>query len=64
MQDPVVLVWGLWVVGMGLINLRYSKSDRRFKKLFRPDTLSFKGYVFQFIWFGIALAAYLAITGA
>lgn len=64
MEDPAVIIWGSWVLGMQLINLRYSKSDKRFKRLYRPDTLSFKGYVFQFIWFGIALAAYLAVTGA
>ncbi|MCH2022122.1 MAG: hypothetical protein MK207_06530 [Saprospiraceae bacterium] len=47
----VGIIGCIMFAGLVVINIKYSKSDKRFKDGFKPNTLTIKGYIIQIAWF-------------
>ena len=60
MESLVGILAIIMLIGLGVINFKYSKRDRRFTNAFKPGTLSIKGWIISILWFigmGLFIAA-------
>ena len=51
MESLVGILAIIMLIGLGVINFKYSKRDRRFTNAFKPGTLSIKGWIISILWF-------------
>jgi hypothetical protein len=61
MENIVGIIVIIMFVGFGIINYLYSKRDRRFKNAFKPNTLSFKGWIISILWLAFILGILMLI---